>query len=406
MRTKHITAKGLINLMPAEFLEQLAQEHEVDYQVKKLYGERIFKLLIYGLLSGKELSLRILENLIDRPYFKHFAAVPQDFESDHSSLAERLGHIKVSYFKAIFDWVSQQMSQHYTPEQIASYKVVRFDSTLVALSSKLLKTQGIRNGVNRSKSKDSDKLEIKFTVGFDGLNVNNALFFNQQEDLSEDNALGEIIRNTSLSSKDIAVFDRGLAKRKTYDEFSEHHIQFVTRLKNGTKNGPKHLKVNCITKIEPPEFICTDTLQIHQDDEVYLYDAASQKTKQTFRMIVADSLHTGQKMYFLTNMFGLSAAEVTEVYKQRWKIEVFFKFLKQEMNFKHFLSRNENGIQAVLYTTLITAMLIYIYRQVNRIEGYKMAKLVFINDLEADFLETIIELCQGNPKLLATLNSC
>lgn len=107
-------------------------------------------------------------------------------------------------------------------------------------------------------------------------------------------------------------------------------------------------------------------------------------------MIVADSLRTGQKMYFLTNMFGLSAAEVTEVYKQRWKIEVFFKFLKQEMNFKHFLSRNENGIQAVLYTTLITAMLIYIYRQVNRIEGYKMAKLLFINDLEADFLKPLL----------------
>ena len=65
MRTKHITAKGLINLIPEEFIEYLAQEHEVDYQVKKLYGERIFKLLIYGLLSGKELSLRILETIIE-----------------------------------------------------------------------------------------------------------------------------------------------------------------------------------------------------------------------------------------------------------------------------------------------------------------------------------------------------
>ncbi|MBK8877250.1 MAG: hypothetical protein IPN74_01455 [Haliscomenobacter sp.] len=126
----------------------------------------------------------------------------------------------MSYFKAIFDWVSQQMSQHYTLNRSRLIKVVRFDSTLVRYRP-LLKTQGIRNG-NWSKP-TIDKLEIKFTVGFDGLNVI-ALFFNQQEDLSEDNALGEIIRNTSLSSKDIAVFDRGLAKRKTYDEFSEHHI--------------------------------------------------------------------------------------------------------------------------------------------------------------------------------------
>jgi len=43
------------------------------------------------------------------------------------------------------------------------------------------------------------------------------------------------------------------------------------------------------------------------------------------------------------------------------------RFLKQELNFSHFLSLNENGIQVVLYITLITAMLVMIYKKENEI---------------------------------------
>ena len=63
-------------------------------------------------------------------------------------------------------------------------------------------------------------------------------------------------------------------------------------------------------------------------------------------------------MFFVTNIIDLSAAEICEVYKMRWDIEVFFRFLKQEFNLKHLVSRNENGIKVMLYMTLITAMLL------------------------------------------------
>lgn len=46
--------------------------------------------------------------------------------------------------------------------------------------------------------------------------------------------------------------------------------------------------------------------------------------------------------------------------------------MKQELNFSHFLSLNENGIQVILYMTLITAMLVMIYKRENEI-GYKTA---------------------------------
>lgn len=75
------------------------------------------------------------------------------------------------------------------------------------------------------------------------------------------------------------------------------------------------------------------------------------------------------------------------------------------MNMKHFLSRNENGIQVVMYTTLIAAMLIYIYRAINELDSFKIAKLKFVNELEIEVLKIIVEMCHGNPNLLHKINS-
>ena len=74
----------------------------------------------------------------------------------------------------------------------------------------------------------------------------------------------------------------------------------------------------------------------------------------------------------ITNIINLPADTIAEMYKQRWDIEVFFRFLKQELNFSHYLSLNENGIQVIMYMTMITAMLIMIYKKENAI-GYKTA---------------------------------
>ena len=60
------------------------------------------------------------------------------------------------------------------------------------------------------------------------------------------------------------------------------------------------------------------------------------------------------------------------MYRRRWDIEVFFRFLKQELNFSHFLSLNDNGLQVVLYMTMITAMLVMIYKKENE-TGFKTA---------------------------------
>jgi IS4 transposase len=83
----------------------------------------------------------------------------------------------------------------------------------------------------------------------------------------------------------------------------------------------------------------------------------------------------------------------------RWDIEVFFKFLKQELNFNHLINRTENGIRVMLYATLIASILVLVYKKKNKLSGYKIMKLRFVLDLERIIMKDIVIMCDGSPDL-------
>lgn len=364
----------------------------------------MFKLLLFGLTNRKELSWRILEFVFDNYKFRQFAGLGKGFETDHSSLAARMGQMNTDYFRQIHASLTKQLTERYPVEKIGGYKLVRFDSTLVSIAGTLLKTSALKHGVNKSKSKPSDPVDIKFSVGFDGLNGTSVKVFNQQTYLSEDIALQEIILDYKQGEHEVAVFDRGLASRKAFEEFSFQKRKFVTRLKAQAEKV-KNKKVGSITNIDPDKPLETESLLILEDNEVYLYGKSGAKTKHTYRLIKAQNKETGEVLHFLTNEKELSLSDVLLIYARRWDIEVFFKFLKQEFGFKHFLSRNLNGIENMVYMTLICFILMFTYFKLNKIAGFKIAKLYFADEIEFEIMKTIIEMCNGDPNLIPELNN-
>lgn len=397
-----ISVNELMNVVSQETFEELGQKYKVDFKAKKLSGQQFFKLLLHGLLSEKTMSLRVLEELYSTPIVQNMIGSNSDRKIDHSSLASRLSIINVEYFKALFEHYSNQFASNYSSEEIKEHRIIRFDSTMVTLSSKLLK-KGMRNG---EEKRNGQNLHVKFSVGFDGTCVNGIEFFNEQNEISENVALPVVIKKIAFSERDIAVFDRGISKRKAFEAFSEQDIQFVTRIRAST--GDEHLplryeKVREITKIPKNQPITTETLQIIEDIEVHLYSSNRKKTIQSFRLIRAIRLEDGKPINFLSNMTDLSVEDITEIYRKRWAIELFFKLIKQEFNFKHFLSRNENGIKVMMYVTAIAAMCIYIYRKLNTIGGFKIAKIRFTGELEREVIMIIIKQCEGNPEVFDRL---
>jgi IS4 transposase len=95
---------------------------------------------------------------------------------------------------------------------------------------------------------------------------------------------------------------------------------------------------------------------------------------------------------------SFSTKEIAEAYRKRWDIEVFFRFIKQELNMSHLVSLNKNGIQVMLYMTLIVSMLILMYKKANQI-GYKTAKRRFSMEVRDLAIALIVVHCGGDPEL-------
>lgn len=397
LKTKGITAKELLAFLPLELLEQKAIDTGVDKNVKKLFGKDIFLLLLISVLDSERVSLRIMEDLYSTPKFQLLSGVEENSKTKFTSLSDRLINIDVGYFEALFKTAYENLSKHFSTTQIQKHSIIRFDSTTISASAKLL-TEGMSNGMPNSKSKEHAVKQIKFTIGFDGLFTRTVNTFTDQNYLGEDLALGQTITEYSASKDSVVVFDRGLKKRTTFAKFTEQTKLFVTRI-----NPTKNYKVISTNEKKLPAH--TQSLEYISDEWIYFLKHEVKKLKVAFRLIIAKRKQDGQLLYFVTNIKKMDANGITNIYKSRWDIEVFFRFLKQELNLKHFTSYSINGTKVMLYVQLIAAMLIMLYKKLNNLPSYKRAKLKFIEAINNEIIRLIVQICGGDPNLKQYLNS-
>lgn len=371
LKTKSITSEAIIGLVPDELLDQLTIETKVDYSVQKLHGKTVFKLFLYAFLNSKTISLRILEAIYKSEKFKNLFNIPHG-AIKHSGIGMRLAKINYQYFENIF--IHLIRSPKLDAILFAGKKILasKIDSTIVILSSKLLKV-----GMDDNPGKKSLKFTVEITQGIPV----NLILFKEQKYLSEDNAMPEIImQRTIKKSLNIAIFDRGIQRKQSFVDFQNQNIYFISRVSTQKIVAVKNL---------PLQKIDTESLAIISDKMVKFASGEGMEkgaVDTEFRVITGHNKQDNKTISFITNVNFLTACEVAELYKSRWEIETFFKFIKQELNFKHLLSRTENGIKVVMYLTMIAAILLTIYKKVNKIIGWAVAKICFMDELESGIM--------------------
>ncbi|WP_281239040.1 transposase [Flavobacterium praedii] len=106
-----------------------------------------------------------------------------------------------------------------------------------------------------------------------------------------------------------------------------------------------------------------------------------EKIENQFRLVIVKNNEQPEKIFwFITNNFELTTKEVADYYRRKWDIEVFIRFIKQELNVSHILSLSKNGMEVMIHMTLIVAMLALIYKKANNL-SYKTAKRRFVMEL-------------------------
>ena len=79
------------------------------------------------------------------------------------------------------------------------------------------------------------------------------------------------------------------------------------------------------------------------------------------RVVVKDE--TGNRITFLTNNFALKPELIADLYRQRWKVELFFKWIKQHLRIKTFLGTSENAVKTQIWIAVCTYVLIAIIKK-------------------------------------------
>lgn len=390
-----ISAKELLNVIPNDIIEQIAVTTSVDHYSKVLKGKKMFYLLLYGILENDRLSQRTLEDTFNDSIFKMLFELDQNQSVRRSSISERLSRINSDYFKQIYDTIYELFSKQYSLKESHKYNLIRVDSSMVSDLSGHME-QGLKN--------NKRKKAVKYSVAFDGLLPCGATIFNETTYSNEDMALPEAVKSHVMqhsNHSNIYILDRGLQSSRNMASFCDNNINFVARL----KENRKYVELESLTDSNNAvkQF---DGLNLLTDSRVYLYTRKASNNsfknavlEQELRLIVVEKQRdTSQKYWFVTNDFDISAQEVATYYKRRWDIEVFFRFIKQELNVSHLVSLNKNGIEVMLYMTLIAAMLILIYKKENNI-GYKTAKRRFTMEIRNNAIAIIVELCGGDPNI-------
>lgn len=169
------------------------------------------------------------------------------------------------------------------------------------------------------------------------------------------------------------IFDRGYNDFERLFQINLLHAWFIVRAKDNLKFTRRYSN-----KADKGRGIKCD------QTGVFTHQRSYARYPQKLRRIKYKDIETGLEFVFLTNNFILSAFEIAILYKNRWQVELFFKWIKQHLKIKSFWGHTLNAVKTQIYCAIITYCLVAIIRKELKIErsNYEILQILGISLLD------------------------
>lgn len=141
------------------------------------------------------------------------------------------------------------------------------------------------------------------------------------------------------------IFDRGYVDYGKFDEYCGNGTRFITRL----RENASIMEVYEERPVKPGSPVLRDAV-------VRLGSGFRSMAHPTRWLEILDN--NGNKIIILTNDFKMDAGEICDLYKRRWQIELFFKWMKQHLHVRGLYGKSENAVYNQLRVALITFCLL------------------------------------------------
>ena len=184
-----------------------------------------------------------------------------------------------------------------------------------------------------------------------------------------------LLDTVMLPAGSIVVVDRGYLDFARLFALTQRQGSFVVRAKD-------NLRYTWIASREVGR-----STGLCADQTILLVTPKSkQGYPQRLRRVSFRDPESGLHLVFLTNRFDLPALTVAAIYKQRWQIELFFKWLKQNLTIKHFFGNSGNAIKAQIWTAICTYLLVLIAKKRLNLAA---SPQILLNLIEVNMFEKI-----------------
>lgn len=172
-----------------------------------------------------------------------------------------------------------------------------------------------------------------------------------------------VARQMQFTPGTVLVFDRGYADYMWFRRLTRQQVCFVTRMKDNADYG-------VVEERELPR-----RKGVLRDQVIFFYQLGREDKECFFRRVEFWDEEQDRLLVFLTNQMTLSAATIAAIYKERWRIELFFKALKQALRIKAFVGTSANALKTQIWAGLI-AMLLIKYLQLRSTFSWSLSNLV------------------------------
>ena len=156
-----------------------------------------------------------------------------------------------------------------------------------------------------------------------------------------------VARQWTFPKGTVLCFDRGYFDSGWFRELCRQKVIFVTRWSYGARYRVVHERA-----VEPGTNVLAD-----QDIRFTGCDSR-RKFRGVLRLITYRDPNRETPFFFVTNQQQWSAQQIADIYKARWYVEVFFKWLKQQLPVLHFYGRSAQAIRWQLYAALCVYLLL------------------------------------------------
>jgi hypothetical protein len=147
------------------------------------------------------------------------------------------------------------------------------------------------------------------------------------------------------------LMDRGFYCIDLISEWLASKVRFIVRVK------AKWLRYDVLSQLSPPRRL-NSGWRVGLDAMVHLGSPARKTPRPRVRLIIAYS-PTGEQFIYATSESRSTAGQVIDAYKQRWHIERFHRFMKDNLGLAHLYSFDANGLEFLILSALLAAMLLF-----------------------------------------------